>query len=309
MLRDRSWPLRGMTALLGWMAAGWPAVAQAEDPAKCNTAYEDADSLVRLGGTKLLEAREKLRVCARSSCKAWMIKECTKSLSEVEARIPSVVLVATDAEGHEVVDVTVTTEDKVELTRRLDGRAVEIGPGERVLTFTAADGRRVAVSVVVKEGEKAQRVTAKLEPSKPVAPAEPAPPPRAGGAPPPPEPASRRAAAPALSGSSGLRTTGFVLASAGVAGVVIGTVFGVKAIGNKSDAACDANNACDPEALSSARSAATVSTIGFVAGAALAAGGVALIILAPSRSSGTGRLELAPSLAQRDIGLTMRGAW
>jgi len=308
--------------MLGVLAVALPSIARADDTATCNEAYEGADVLVKRGGARLLDARDKLRVCARPSCKAWMVKECTKSLAEVEARIPSVVLVARDAQGRDVVDVTVKTEDQVELTRRLDGRAVELGPGERTFRFVAADGRSATITAVIREGEKAQRVTVKLEAAKPAPAATPVvvPPPPAPAAPPvvgppsapaPPAPRSEvPPAEPAPPGSS-LRTTGYLLAGVGAAGVLFGTFFGVKAIVDKSDAACDAANLCEAKALDSARTSATVSTVGLIAGGALLAGGITLVVLAPSpsRSSNAARLELAPAVSHQTTGLTMRGWW
>jgi hypothetical protein len=100
-----------------------------------------------------------------------------------------------------------------------------------------------------------------------------------------------------------------VLVGVGAAGLFAGTFFGVKAILDKSDADCDPSGACEPAALDSSRSSATVSTVGFIAGAALLAGGITLVILAPSKTSGAGRLEVAPAVAQREAGLWMRGSW
>lgn len=320
MLNAKPWSARVAAVMLGVLAVALPSTSRADETAICNEAYEGADVLVKQGGAKLLGARDKLRICARPSCKAWMVKECTKSLAEVEARIPSVVLVARDADGRDVVDVTVKTEDQVELTRRLDGRAVELGPGERTFRFVAADGRRATITAVIREGEKAQRVTVKLEAVKPapvvVPPALVTPPATAPvvgppSTPPPPTPAADvPAAEPAPRGSS-LRTTGYVVAGLGAAGLLVGALFGVRAIVQKSDAACDAANLCDATALDSARTSATVSTIGLVAGGALLAGGIALVVLAPStsRSSSAARLEMAPAVSQRSTGLTLRGWW
>lgn len=128
--------------------------------------------------------------------------------------------------------------------------------------------------------------------------------------PPPPREADVPAAEPAPRGSA-LRTTGYVVAGVGAAGLLVGTLFGVQAIVQKSDAACDAANLCDATALDSARTAATVSTVGFIAGGALLAGGIALIVLAPSpsRPSSAARLEMAPVVSQRTTGLTLRGWW
>jgi len=317
MLNAKPWSARVSAAMLGVLAVAVPSVSRANDTATCNEAYEGADVLVKQGGAKLLEARDKLRVCARPSCKAWMVKECTKSLAEVDARIPSVVLLARDAHGRDVVDVTVKTEDQVELTRRLDGRAVELGPGERTFRFVAADGRRATITAVVREGEKAQRVTVKLEAAKPepvAVPPAPAPLPVVGPSPAPSSPETLADDVPAETPAprrSALRTTGYAVVGLGAAGVLVGTLFGVKAMMEKSDAACDAANLCDPKTLDSARTSATLSTVGFVAGGALMAGGIALIVLgpSPSRPSSGARLEMAPAVSQGEAGFSMRGSW
>lgn len=323
MLSVGSSAVRGVAAVVLFLAIALPGTARADDTATCNAAYEDADALLKTGGQKLLEAREKLRTCARPSCKAWMVKECTTSLAQVEARIPSVVLVARGVDGREVIDVTVTANDGTEIARRLDGRAVETGPGERTFHFVAADGRGATVKAIVKEGEKAQRVAARLEASKPapvvVAPPVPAPAPPPAAAPPtvvatPPSPTARTEAPPPSAdtpsgGGSPLRTTGYVLAGVGAVGLFAGTFFGVKAILDKNDANCDPSGACEPSGLGSARSSATVSTISFIAGAALLAGGITLVIVAPSKISGAGRLEVVPAVAQREAGLWMRRSW
>lgn len=304
-------------------------VARAEGSETCNPAYEDADALAQAGGDKLLEARDKLRVCARPVCKAWMVKECTKSLTEVEARIPTVVLVAKDEVGFDLVDVTVTAGDRT-LSTRLDGRAVEVGPGEKTFVFVSADGRRATKKAIVREGEKAQRVTVTFDATKPraaavvpVAPARvtpaPVPTPPATAVVPPPAPphtgpasSSVTAApsdAPPKTGGSALRALGYVASGAGIVGLGLGTFFGVSAISNKSDASCNENDECDPTKLADARSSATMATVGFVAGGTLLAGGLVLLIIAPRRTSPTGRIEAAPSVSQNEAGFTLRGRW
>jgi hypothetical protein len=301
------------------VAAGLAAVAgaaHAEGSETCNPAYEDADALMRTGGDKLLEARERLRVCAKPTCKEWMVKECTKSLTEVEARIPSVVFVAKDATGADLVDVTVTSSDRT-LSSRLDGRSIEIGPGEKVFVFATHDGRRVSQKAVIKEGEKAQRVTVTFERSNgavggahaPVVQPPASAPPRPVSAPPAaPAPATQRAAGPQDDGAS-LRAVGYVAGGLGIVGLGLGAIFGVTALGAKSDAHCDANDECDPAKLADARSSATLATVGFVAGGALLAGGAALVLFAPSRSSSSARLDAAPSVSQNTAGLLLRGRW
>lgn len=299
-----------MCGLFVMITTTYASLAHAEGSDACNPAYEEADALVRAGGDKLLDARDKLRICVRPVCKAWMVKECTKSLTEVEARIPSVVFSAKEASGAELVDVTVTSGDKT-WASRLDGRSIEIGPGERSFVFVTADGRRATVKTIVKEGEKAQRVTAAFEPAKrdvvaPVVPkpAAPEPPPRAPDKPAPPPGEDRP------SEGSNLRTIGLVAGGVGVIGLGVGTVFALKAMGSKSDANCNDAKQCDSGPLADARSAANVATIGFVAGAVLVAGGVVLVLVSPARgSSSARRIEAAPALAQHEAGLVLRGLW
>jgi hypothetical protein len=84
------------------------------------------------------------------------------------------------------------------------------------------------------------------------------------------------------------RTIGLVLGGVGVVGVAVGAVFGLQA-GSKWD---DAKAKCDDypyecgpdgvELADDAKSSATISTIGFIAGGALLAGGAALFFTAGS---------------------------
>jgi hypothetical protein len=80
----------------------------------------------------------------------------------------------------------------------------------------------------------------------------------------------------------------------GVVGLAVGTIFGLKASGSKSDANCDPQNFCDAKPLADARSAATVSTIGFVAGGAFAAGGILMLVLAPKAQNKVGAFAPVP---------------
>ncbi len=79
---------------------------------------------------------------------------------------------------------------------------------------------------------------------------------------------------------------GFGLVLAGAASLGIGVVFGGLAMDRKSAAGCP-DNVCGPtgdrDALAAAARFATVSTVAFVAGGALAAGGLVTFVLAPKR--------------------------
>ena len=143
--------------------------------------------------------------------------------------------------------------------------------------------------------------------------------PAAGTAPAGATPGAPSDATPGAEGGGGVpwRTVGWITGGVGVAGLALGTVFGVMAMSDKNGAHCDASGACDPGKLSDANSAATISTVGFIAGGVLLAGGAALVIFGPSGSapasatpaSGGATLKVAPLVGARDAGLLLGGSW
>jgi hypothetical protein len=145
--------------------------------------------------------------------------------------------------------------------------------------------------------------------------------PRLEPAPPPPEPSAVHAprAVPVLTpslppaGDAGRtqRIIGGVAAGAGVIGVAVGAVLGIVAKSkldqSNADGHCDAADTCDGTGLglrSSAGSAALGSTVAFIAGGVLVAGGAVLWFTAPHATAGA-RVGLAPD----PRGLVLVGAW
>jgi hypothetical protein len=103
---------------------------------------------------------------------------------------------------------------------------------------------------------------------------------------------------------------------AGAVGLAVGGVFGLiaqsrlSASNTGSPPPCNAEDQCDKNGLSlrqSAKSAATGSTIGFVAGAVFAAGGVAVYFTAPRRPSTA--FTLAPLTVAGGGGLAVGGSF
>lgn len=89
-----------------------------------------------------------------------------------------------------------------------------------------------------------------------------------------------------LEKASPLRPAGFATALVGAGGVVAGGVFGAFAITKKGDAGCDGTDcrgAGDGETLRTAQTFGDLSTIFVIAGAALVAGGLTMVLLAPKR--------------------------
>jgi hypothetical protein len=285
-----------LTLMLASLTSARLAVA-AEGDDVCTDSYEQSQRLMQpgQGESKLLVAREKLRTCMRSNCKDWLVADCSKWLADVEARIPTVVFSARTSAGRDLVDVSVTTSAGATLAPRLDGRAVEVEPGEQVFVFVGGDGVRREQRVLVREGERLQRVTATFD-----APAD-SPQPQ-------PQPEPRSSSGEDRSAPSSLKYVGYAAAGAGVIGLGLGAIFGMRAISERNDNCTEATLSCRPGALDSARSAATVSTIGFVAGGVLLATGIVLVVAAPSSSSSL-RVNASASLAPGRGGLVLGGAW
>jgi hypothetical protein len=108
----------------------------------------------------------------------------------------------------------------------------------------------------------------------------------------------------------GQRTAGVVITGAGIAGVIVGSAFGIISISKNNEA----DRECTPpgytrcsakgiDAGNSATSAGNISTIAFIAGGALVAGGLTLYFTAPSGSA----VALTPSATPRSASLGFSG--
>ena len=146
MLRVRR-SLAGTIGVLVTLACS-PAFA---DVPSCLQAAERAQPLRRSG--ELRQARAQLITCSATSCPRAVRADCTRWLNEVEIALPSVVIQARDASGVDVVDVTVSIDGVVQ-QRALDGLAIAVDPGTRVLKFEAPGRDATQQTLVVREGEK-----------------------------------------------------------------------------------------------------------------------------------------------------------
>jgi hypothetical protein len=132
---------------------------------------------------------------------------------------------------------------------------------------------------------------------------------------------------PPPSGGGTQRTLGYVAGGVGVVAAVVGAIFGARAIGKNSDSkdSCRTDKLCSAEGLAlrnDARSAAKASTFAFVAGGALVATGLTLVLTAPSssealmpspaarhRAPSIARVELTPFIAPLGAGLGLQGGF
>lgn len=288
--------------LVALALATWPAAARGDDKAVCFDGATQGQTL--RDQHKLVEARAQFAICARQACPKQVSKDCTAWLEQVDQAMPTVVVSAKDAAGRDLIDVTVTMDDRPFATK-LTGEAVPVNPGLHVLHFEAKDGGRLDHQVLVREGVKNQNVDVVVAapasaPSLGIPPARPADAGAGAGGQPAEVPAS---------GAGPWRTIGFVAGGVGIAGLGVGAAFGLKAMSDKNSAQCDASNACSPGPLSDARTSATLSSVGFIAGGVLLAGGAALVLLAPRGHPEGAALRVAPTVGARDAGLLLQGAW
>jgi hypothetical protein len=142
--------------------AALPARAQApaEDATQvCIAAHVDAQRLQKAG--KLRDARAAVIRCADPACPAVLIEECGALFTSLEKAIPTVVFAAQDADGHDIATVRVQ-EGEATIAPRLDGKAVEVDPGEHRFRFERPGAPPVETTVVVREGERGRRVAVRF---------------------------------------------------------------------------------------------------------------------------------------------------
>lgn len=276
--------------------------ARAEDPTKeqCISANEDAQTLRQKG--HLQAARLQLLVCVRTSCPTAVRDDCAQRLNDIENAMPTIVFTAKGTGDVDLSDVKVTM-DGVAIATRLDGGALTLEPGEHAFEFTAVGYPPVSKTLVMREGVKRRQEQILF--ASVVAPVQTAPAVI--------EPVNTPAApAPDVAPSSdGRRILSYVLGGAGIVGIGIGTIFGLKAKSTYDDSAdhCPRGPAsCDADGVSGGKDAstqATVSTISFIAGGALLASGIVLFVTAPK----DGGVTVAPAVGMTGAGLRLGATW
>jgi hypothetical protein len=292
------WRIAAALVIVG-VFSGKPARAAEPTKDQCIDANETAQSLRK--SEKLRDAEQHLLVCVSASCPGPVRDDCAQRLTELRSVIPTVVFVVNDDADQDLSDVRVTMDDQP-LATKLDGTAIAIDPGPHRFVFEAAGRQKEERSLVIREGEKDRHERVILA-ATPVA------------VPPPEVPQTAPAAVaepPPENDGRGQRLAGLVVGGVGVAGVVVGGVFGILSKGTYDNALkneCRNNNpnACNPSGISdgkTAHSQATVSTVAFIAGGALVAGGAVLYFSAPR-----GAVTVSPTVGLRSAGVGVSGSF
>src|SRR6188768_3712379 len=233
-LRRRRSTLASVSFLLA--ATLLPSGASAK-PSKdqCVDSDTQAQDLRRDG--KLLSARDALRVCIDPACPRLVREDCTQRLDELTSALPSLIFSAKDGSGRDLSAVTVTIDGKP-LVDHLDGSAIDVDPGEHTFGFQADALPPATLKLLIRERDRGRHAEVVLgQPPAEQAPPPPAQPGTHG------EALANSADANAGAGSSGStqRILAWTALGVGAAGIVVGSVFGLKSKSKHDDAkACTA---------------------------------------------------------------------
>jgi hypothetical protein len=269
--------------------------ADAPTKAACMSAAEEADVL-RRDPSRLTKALEKLRTCVADACPSIVREDCLAWREDVERRVATVVFGAEDENGARVA--ARVRLDGMPLVETIDGPPAIVDPGAHTFTFEAEGRPPLDVRVTLSEGQRNVAVVARYaraEPPKAVAPPLPT-------SEPPPAAPLPEAPTTTTTRATAWPTVGLVLFATAGASIGLGAFYGVRAISLQSEANCP-DNVCgpgsSPDKLRDAQSAGTLSTVFFVTGGLLAAGGAVFYFVLPASSSA--RIRVSPLVAGTSI--------
>ena len=160
-------PVRGPTwLLLSALLVANPAAASG--PARACIEAHAAGQTERDAG-RLLSAQAQFVSCTAEACPPMIRRECVALGESASAMTPSVVLVAQDGEGRAIEGARATI-DGVRAITQLDGRPLELDPGQHRFALVLPDGSSQTLTATLRSGEKYRRIVASFVPVVPSAP-------------------------------------------------------------------------------------------------------------------------------------------
>lgn len=139
------------------------ATANQGTAAKC-VASADRGQLLRDEG-KLLESRSEFSACGADVCPAVVRRECLGWLTDIDERLPSIIISVKQSGGADVVGATVSLDGQPLPNANL-GRAVLVDPGQHVVRVRHPDFVSGEQTVVVREREKGRVLNLVLKSNK-----------------------------------------------------------------------------------------------------------------------------------------------
>jgi hypothetical protein len=163
MRRARRSFVAAIAILVGLLPAASRALASestSDAKVRCAAAYEQAQELRRQD--KLSASRSELMIC-NATCPRALALDCKRWLSEVEALMPTVLLRATDAQGHPVAARVLM--DGALLVDRWGDAALSVDAGDHTFRFESPAGLSEDVRVSLHGGEREREIKAVLAPT------------------------------------------------------------------------------------------------------------------------------------------------
>lgn len=293
--QDMKKSIRQLTATLSAISLfAVCADVRADSKQECAAAYEKTQAL--RDEAKLIDARIQAVACSSSTCSDYVITDCARWLTELDAILPTVVFTAVDGAGAETTAVRVTVDGQV-VSEKLDGKAVPMDPGEHTVLFESAGAAVIQQKVLIRQGEKNRLLAASFKKAPPEGPV-----------------------GPAGSSWNGYRIGAIAAGVVGLAGIGVGAAFGVTASSQWDEARADCqdkdpNKPCGTKGIALGKEAftsATFSTTGFVVGGVGLAAGALLLILAPKSgpaAKGKTGLRVTPVIGQHGLGTIVEGSF
>jgi hypothetical protein len=124
---------------------------EASEKAACIGASDQGQQLRDDG--KYTLAREAFERCARESCPVLLRVDCVHWLLDLDQSSASVVINAKDDKGNDLIDVTVTVDGEV-LVSKLDGKPLAVDPGAHLFRYEAAGFAPMEEHAVIHAAEK-----------------------------------------------------------------------------------------------------------------------------------------------------------
>jgi hypothetical protein len=265
--------------------------AHADDEETCVAASEKAHAATHRDS--LLEARSALVACTAPACPDIVRASCQRRLAEISDAIPAVVFEMKDPAGNDLAGVRISVDGSL-ITGHPEGAPVVLDPGKHSFHFEAAGLPAVDKDFVLRHGERDRHERIVF--------------------------GSAAVERHATSGGwSAMQIGGVAAAAAGVAGIAIGAIFGLKASGDRSSetSACGVTCATpsDQSNATNYRNAlltdGTISDIGFIAGGALVATGAVLFFTGKpgDDAAKTAGWRIAPRVGRASAGMFVTGAF
>jgi hypothetical protein len=118
---------------------------------------------VKAQAAHLREAKELLQRCARTACGTFLMQACTARYTQLDADIPSVVPVVTDAGDGAAIEVSM---DGEWLTSKIDGRAVPVDPGRHEFRFAKNGDVFATEEIMILPGQRNRPISVSMHPAE-----------------------------------------------------------------------------------------------------------------------------------------------